>query len=148
MTWPIWSCIQNHWSEGFEGLYNGTNMWSIHIWWLGATRLLCHQCVSNGDTIVFNILALNHRYIIEPDIDQWQTHIYLQLQKRLKSLGRVMHVCVSKLTITGSDNGLLPGTVIWTIAGILLIWPVGINLFNSIQFKSLLLLPIYISNWQ
>ena len=40
--------------------------------------------------------------------------------------GRVMHICVSELTIIGSDNGLSPGrrqAIIWTIAGILLIGP-------------------------
>ena len=38
--------------------------------------------------------------------------------------GRVTHICVSKLTIIGSDNGLLPDwrqAIIWTNAGILLI---------------------------
>ena len=38
--------------------------------------------------------------------------------------GRVTHICVSKLTTIGSDNGLSPGqrqAIIWTIAGILLI---------------------------
>ena len=42
--------------------------------------------------------------------------------------GRVTHICVSKLTIIGSDNGLSPGrrqAVIWTNAGILLIGPLG-----------------------
>ena len=44
--------------------------------------------------------------------------------------GRVTHICVSKLTIIGSDNGLSPGrrqAVIWTNAGILSIGPLGIN---------------------
>ena len=38
--------------------------------------------------------------------------------------GRVMHICVSKLTIIGSDNGLSPDrrqAIIWAKAGILLI---------------------------
>ena len=42
--------------------------------------------------------------------------------------GRVTHICVSKLTIIGSDNGLSPDrrqAIIWTNAGILLI--VGID---------------------
>ena len=42
--------------------------------------------------------------------------------------GGVMHVCASKLTIIGSDNGLLPGwcqAIIWTNAGILLIRSLG-----------------------
>ena len=39
--------------------------------------------------------------------------------------GRLTLICGSKLTITGSDNGLAPGrrqAIIWTNAGILLIW--------------------------
>ena len=44
--------------------------------------------------------------------------------------GRVTHICVSKLTIIGSDNGLSPGrrqAIIWTSAGILLIGSLGTN---------------------
>ena len=40
------------------------------------------------------------------------------------------HICVSKLTIIGSDNGLSPErrqAIIWTNAGILLIGPLGTN---------------------
>ena len=48
----------------------------------------------------------------------------------LNHWGRVTHICVSKLTTIGSDNGLLPGrhqATIWTNAGILLIGPLGTN---------------------
>ena len=41
-----------------------------------------------------------------------------------------MHICVSKLTGIGSDNGLLPGrcqAAVWTYVGILLIGPLGTN---------------------
>ena len=44
--------------------------------------------------------------------------------------GRVTHICVGKLSIIGSDNGLSPGrrqAIIWTNAGILLIGPLGTN---------------------
>ena len=44
--------------------------------------------------------------------------------------GRVTHICVGKLTIIGSDNGLSPGrrqAIIWTNAGILIIEPLGTN---------------------
>ena len=44
--------------------------------------------------------------------------------------GRVTHICVGKLTIIGSDNGLWPGrrqAIIWTNAGILLIRSLGTN---------------------
>ena len=48
--------------------------------------------------------------------------------------GRVTHICISKLTVIGSDNGLSPGrrqAIIWTNAGILLIGSTGKN-FNAI----------------
>ena len=41
-----------------------------------------------------------------------------------------MHICVSKLTIIGLDNGLSPGrrqAIVRTNAGILLIGPLGTN---------------------
>ena len=44
--------------------------------------------------------------------------------------GQVTHICVSKLIIIGSDNGLSPGrhqAIIWTNAGILLIRTLGTN---------------------
>ena len=44
--------------------------------------------------------------------------------------GRVTHICVGKLTIIGSDNGLAHArsqAITWTIVGILLIGPQGIN---------------------
>ena len=49
--------------------------------------------------------------------------------------GRVMHICVSRLTITGSNNGLSPGrrqAIIWTNVGILLIGPLGINFSGNL----------------
>ena len=51
--------------------------------------------------------------------------------------GRAKHICVGKLTIIGSDNGLSPGrrqAIIWTIAGILLIGPLGTN-FSEILIE-------------
>ena len=51
--------------------------------------------------------------------------------------GRVTHICVSKLTIIGSDNGLAPGrrqAIIWTNAAILLIRTLGTN-FSKILGK-------------
>ena len=49
------------------------------------------------------------------------------------------HICVSKLTSIGSDNGLSPGrrqAIIWTNAWILLIVPLGTN-FSEILIKIL-----------
>ena len=47
------------------------------------------------------------------------------------------HICVGKLTIIGSDNGLSPQrrqAIIWTNAGILLIGPLGTN-FSEILIE-------------
>ena len=60
-------------------------------------------------------------------------------QCQLSHWGRVTHICVSKLTIIGSDNGLSPGrrqAIIWTNARILLIRPLGTN-FNEILLEIL-----------
>ena len=60
--------------------------------------------------------------------------------------GRVTHICVSKPTIIGSDNGLSPGrrqAIIWTNDGILLIRTLGTNFseilgkLHSISFKKM-----------
>ena len=51
--------------------------------------------------------------------------------------GRVTHICVHSLTINVSDNSLSPGrrqAIIWTNAGILLIWPLGTN-FSEVLIK-------------
>ena len=80
----------------------------------------------------------------------WSILIYITLwtKTRNKSLwyydidimvlthwGRVTHICVGKLNIIGSDNGLTPGrlqAIIWTNAGILVIGPLGTN-FSEIS---------------
>ena len=52
--------------------------------------------------------------------------------------GRVTHIWATELTILGSDNGLSPGrrqAIIWTIAGILLIGPLGTN-FSEILINT------------
>ena len=46
------------------------------------------------------------------------------------------HICVCKLTVIGSDNGLSHErrqAIIWTNAGILLIWPLGTNFRSNIN---------------
>ena len=70
--------------------------------------------------------------------------------------GWVTHICISKLTIIGSDNGLSPGrrqAIIWTNAQILLIVPLGTN-FSEIlteiykfSFKKMHLKMLY-GKWQ
>ena len=58
-------------------------------------------------------------------------------RERISHWGRVTHICVSKLTIIGWDNGLSPGrrqAIIWTNDGILLIWSFG-TIFSDILIE-------------
>ena len=64
----------------------------------------------------------------------------LLLRRRLLThWDRATHICVSQLTIIGSDNGLSPGrrqAIICTNAGLLLIGPLGTN-FSEILIEIL-----------
>ena len=64
-------------------------------------------------------------------------HVHVIIQILLTHWGWVMHICVNKVPIIGSDNGLSPGwrkAIIWTIAVILLIGPSGTN-FSKILIE-------------
>ena len=64
---------------------------------------------------------------------------YLPHSMPLTHWGRVMHICISNLTITGSDNGLSPGqhqAIIWPNARILLIGTQGTK-FSEMSSKIL-----------
>ena len=107
------------------------------------------ECVSKDP--INNILALvqimawcwtGDKPLLTIDLDELThlglvMHIYKCIYVLLTHWGRVTPICVSKLTIIASDNGLSPGrrqAIIWTIAGILLIGPLGTN-FNEILIE-------------
>ena len=102
-------------------------------------RLELHVCIM----LTFMICEINDIYLFDSfshgsnmctnyhhsceNISQGQKST---LDNTLIHWGRVTHICVSRLTITGSDNGLSPGrhqAIIWTIAGILLMGPLETN---------------------
>ena len=67
--------------------------------------------------------------------DAWEVTQLKPIQ--LTHWGRVMQICISKQTIIGSYNGLLPGqhqAIIWTNAGILLIGTLATS-FSAILSK-------------
>ena len=83
-------------------------------------------------------------------------HFCRTLQCMLTHWGRVTHICVSDLTIIGSDNGLSPGrrqAIIRTSAGILLIRPLRTN-FSEILIEILIFsfkkmrLKVLSAKWQ
>ena len=66
---------------------------------------------------------------------QWTCQAWLLLPST--HWGWVTHICVSRLTIIGSDNGLSPDwrqAIIWTNAWIMLIGPLGTN-FSEILIE-------------
>ena len=89
-------------------------------------------------------------------IDAWWCVCVSEMGYHLTHWGRVTHLCISKLTIIGSNNGLSsPGwcqAIIWTNAGILLIQPLGTHFseilskihslpFKKIRLKMAVILP-------
>ena len=86
------------------------------IWNFWRARALSYQCC-------MTFLSWWQQAVLP--LPKWQ-----QYDITLTHWGRVAHICISKLTIIGSDNGLLPGqrqAIIWTNVGILLIGPLGTN---------------------
>ena len=85
------------------------------------------------------------------------TELFLNYSgKALPHWGRVTHICVSKITIIGPDNGLSSGrrqAIFWTNDGILLIGPLGTN-FSEILIEIYLFsfkkmhLKMSSGNWQ
>ena len=93
------------------------------VWeWAAISIFLCHEKFNFDASCISPIL---------------KTFIGCQTMKCLTHWGRVTHICVSKLSIIGSDNGLSPDrrqAIIWTSAGILLIGTLGTK-FNEILIE-------------
>ena len=84
--------------------------------------------------IMFGIEVATSHYLNQRG--SWLIHASLGLNE-LTHWGRVTHICVSKLTIIASDNGLSPGrrqAIIWNNAGIFSIGLLGTN-FSEIVIK-------------
>ena len=96
------------------------------LWWVAYIKMWPVQ----------SFLYLKSKLWSEQKHHRW---CYCYMRLLLTLWGRVTHICVSKLTIIGSDNGLSPGrrqAIIITNAGILLIRPLGTN-FSEILIEIL-----------
>ena len=92
----------------------------------GAKHLCCHTCTCPWYLLWLSVFKI------------WQT----ANKQKVTGIGhltywgrRVTHICVSKLTIISSDNGLSPNrgqAIIWTNAVILLIGPLGTNFSETL----------------
>ena len=101
-------------------------------WTLTATECSCYfdkifvtSCAESFQNDKFQCSQRSNLFVrlLQVFAPQCLSH-YTEYLTCLTHWGRVTHICVSKLTIIGSDNGLSPGrrqAIIWTNAGILLI---------------------------
>ena len=85
---------------------------------------------------IWNKLSLNSMGHDSTGTQSYKSLIFTTWS-HLTHWGWVTDTCISKLTIIGSDNGLSHGrwhAIIWTNAGILLIWTLGTN-FSEILIE-------------
>ena len=112
------------------------------VWELGAVQAQRDMWNNHGKHLTWGMVSLwpnktRLRYVaafFQIHFLAWNLYIFW-----LAHWGRVTHICVSKLTIIGSDNGLSPDrrqAIIWTNAGIVLIGPLGTN-FSEILIEIL-----------
>ena len=139
---------KNHqWNVSF-----GNSMWSVDTtWWqrFGSTMPQVIACCliirkvqwhSYEGNYIWDTLTSIHEVsfkIIYVKFHQISVGFDGRGGNLLTHWGRVTHICIGKLTIMGSDNGLSPGrrqAIIWTNARILLIRPLGTN-FSEILLK-------------
>ena len=89
-------------------------------------------CQLELNSLQWNFIKLQNLSFAKIHLKMWSARMAAILSRgELTHWGRVMHICISNLTIIGSDNGLSPGrrqAIIWTKDGILLIWTSGTNL--------------------
>ena len=122
-----------------------SNAENVSIWWCHHENIVVYQCSNQWNhqqhcpvhlnVIIYFFYELN-KLVCLPSEVQFSIDLILYVDslgsKHLFShWGRVTHICVSKLTIIGADNGLWPGRrlpIIWTNIGMLSIEPLGTNL--------------------
>ena len=93
------------------------------------------ECVSKIESTQLSFMQYVGLCVFSSSIYIWWLWKYLYLTH----WGLVTHICVRKLTIICSDNGLSPDrrqAIIWTNAGLLLIGPLGTN-FSEILIEIL-----------
>ena len=129
----------------------GDDIWHYRSWPTLIQEMACHllgakkQCWLIVNRTFWNRFQRNSNFFIEEMhlkmlSSKWQP-ICLSCNV-LTHWGQVTYICISKLTIIGSDKGLSPGrhqAIIWTNDGILSIWPWGANfseMLTKIQTSS------------
>ena len=114
------------WKHNFISAFIGDD-WQAKIW--DYLFIVAERAINSSKLLISSPLKMTMRELIA----WYGTYV----SSILTHWGWVTHICISKLTIIGSDNGLSPSrrqASIWTNAGILLIGPLGTN-FSEILIK-------------
>ena len=112
--------------------------WRLAIIWTNAGILLIGPLRTNFSEILIEIHTFSFKKMHLKMLSGIWRPFCLSLNV-LTHWGRATQICVSKLTIIGSDNGLPPDrrqAIIWTNAGLLLIGPLETN-FSEILVEIL-----------
>ena len=126
------SLCQSHCHDELLG-FDDTAIWLIETDWSWYLNNLIVWCCCHSDPSVW--------CHVPSKLCTWLQYNLILNYCLLTHWGRVTHICVSKLIIIGSDNGLAPGqrqAIIWTNAGKLIIGPLGTN-FGGILIEILTL---------
>ena len=100
---------------------------TIHLYWVLTHNW--HYCNRNSTKMTVS-QVLHTECFHDTSVSHMNCQEQKLIQHDLTHWGRVTHICVSNLTIIGSDNGLSPGrqqAITWTNVGILFIGPLGTN---------------------
>ena len=126
-------------ANALELCLSSTNPSIYHIE-LGFILIQYHGCPISWMYLTDKVCASDKIYqliqLSKQDVCIWSLIKVIPVD--LTHWGRVTHICVSKLTIIASDDGLSPGrrqAIIWTSAGILLIGSLGTN-FSEILIET------------
>ena len=117
-------------AETLQTYSYGVSFKSVNIWFSSVIHVTL--VLSGGRFLCGSVMYMYH------EIREW-FGAELVTSHYLTHWGRATHICVSKLTIIASDNGLSPGrrqAIIWNNAGILSIGPLGTN-FSEILIEIL-----------
>ena len=113
-------------------------VWGQAITWTNDDLLSIRSLVTNFSNIWVKIYQFSFKEMLLKMLSA-KHQTYFSGINVLTHWGWVMHICINKPTIIGSDNGLSPGrrqAIIKTNAGILLIPTLGTN-FSEILIKIL-----------
>ena len=120
--------------------------------WVKRRLRWCHGCVLSSHRKPWDAALYQCHNLRQTACKSMSRHMDYCKISILTHWGWVMHICIDKLTIIGSENGLSSGqrqAIIWTNAGILLFLTLGTNvseILSQIYIFSLKIMHLNMSS--